>query len=184
MSPAGEHAYIGGVEDRIEAGLYMEMTDWPAQSYAARRVPQVQALPGVGRATWWENVNPGRKDLPRRLPEFALLGVYEVDTTFAAPQPPAGIAGLHFRRFPRPGQGCLTGKPTLGLSLVLISPRSPAGARALRDWADFVHIRHIAQAAVPGYTMITPYENATGGDPFTATCTRWTPRIPSRRSRR
>ncbi|HEX3981202.1 MAG TPA: hypothetical protein VHW93_08260 [Acidimicrobiales bacterium] len=35
----------------------------------------------------------------------------------------------------------------------------------MRDWADFVHIRHIAEAAVPGYTMITPYENVTGGNP-------------------
>jgi hypothetical protein len=28
-----------------------------------------------------------------------------------------------------------------------------------------VHIRYIAEANVPGYTMITPYENATRGDP-------------------
>ena len=59
----------------------------------------------------------------------------------------------------------LTGRPTIGLSLVLISPKEPERAQELRDWADFVHIRHIAEAAVPGYTMITPYENATGGDP-------------------
>jgi hypothetical protein len=48
---------------------------------------------------------------------------------------------------------------------VLISPKEPALAQELRDWADFVHIRHIAEAAVPGYGMITPYENVTGGDP-------------------
>jgi hypothetical protein len=59
----------------------------------------------------------------------------------------------------------LTGRPTIGLSLVLISPRDPADAQALRDWGDFVHIRHIAEVAVPGYSMITPYENVTGGDP-------------------
>ena len=35
----------------------------------------------------------------------------------------------------------------------------------LRDWADFVHIRHIAEVAVPGYAMITPYENVTGDEP-------------------
>src|SRR5207249_1950330 len=57
------------------------------------------------------------------------------------------------------------GRPTIGLSLVLISPTQPEQAQDLRDWADFVHIRHIAEVAVPGYTMITPYENATGGDP-------------------
>jgi hypothetical protein len=44
---------------------------------------------------------------------------------------------------------------------VLISPRSESGAQALRDWADFVHIRHIAAAAVPGFALITPYENVT-----------------------
>ena len=59
----------------------------------------------------------------------------------------------------------LTGRPTVGLSLVLISPEDPARAQELRDWADFVHIRRIAEAAVPGYAMITPYENVTGGDP-------------------
>ena len=79
--------------------------------------------------------------------------------------PPAGISAHHFRRYRRPGQGVLTGRPTIGLSLVLISPTEPQRAQELRDWADFVHIRHIAEAAVPGYTMITPYENVTGGDP-------------------
>ena len=59
----------------------------------------------------------------------------------------------------------LTGRPTIGLSLVLISPKEPERAPELRDWADFVHIRHIVEAAVPGYCMITPYENVTGGDP-------------------
>ena len=59
----------------------------------------------------------------------------------------------------------LTGRPTIGLSLVLISPKEPERAQELRDWADFVHIRRIAEAAVPGYCMITPYENVTGGDP-------------------
>jgi len=54
---------------------------------------------------------------------------------------------------------------TIGLSLVLISPEEPGRAQELRDWADFVHIRHIAEVGVPGYCMITPYENATGADP-------------------
>ncbi len=106
-----------------------------------------------------------RTDLPRKLPEFSHLGVYEVDDTFRAPPVPDGVTGHHFRRTGRPGQGRLTAKPTIGLSLVLISPRSPEGARSLRDWADFVHIRHIAEVSVPGYSMITPYEHAAGGDP-------------------
>ncbi|MBK5288752.1 MAG: hypothetical protein JJE46_09820, partial [Acidimicrobiia bacterium] len=29
----------------------------------------------------------------------------------------------------------------------------------------FVHLRHIAEVAVPGYTMITAYEHATGSNP-------------------
>lgn len=154
------------MEDRLEAGLYLEMAHGDATTYASEQVGGVSARPGVVRATWWENVNPGRNDLPRRVPEFTVLGLYEVDATFEPPEPPPGAVSLHFRRCPRPGQGRLTGRPTIGLSLVLISPRSPSGKQALRDWADFVHIRHIAEAAVPGYTMITPYENVTGGDPL------------------
>jgi hypothetical protein len=110
-------------------------------------------------------VQRDRTDVPRVLPEFDHLGVYEVDDSFVAPATPDDITAHHFRRTPRPGQGALTGKPTIGLSLVLISPKEPARAQELRDWGDFVHIRHIAEVGVPGYAMITPYENVTGGDP-------------------
>ncbi len=48
---------------------------------------------------------------------------------------------------------------------MLISPPTDAEAQALRDWGDFVHINHIVEAGIPGFTMITPYENATKGDP-------------------
>jgi hypothetical protein len=153
------------VEDRVTAGLYLEMTDLPLDAYAGERVPEVLGRPGVDRATWWRNVHRDRTDLPRVLPEFDHLGVYEVDNSFQPPPPPAGITGHHFRHYRRPGQGVITGRPTIGLSLVLISPEEPDRAQELRDWADFVHIRHIAEVAVPGYAMITPYENATGGDP-------------------
>ena len=119
------------------------------------------ALPGVAQATWWANLCRDRTDLPRVLDEFDTLGVYEVGDDFVAPAAaPDAIAGYHFLRTPRPGQGRLSAKPTVGLSLVLISPRSPDQAQALRDWGDFVHIAEIAAAGVPGYTMITPYENA------------------------
>ena len=153
------------MEDRITAGLYLEMTDLSIDAYVTERVPEVLASDGATRATWWENVNRDRTDLPRKLDEFTFLGVYEADDAFTTPPTPDGITGHHFRRSPRPGQGRLTGHPTIGLSLVLISPRDPADAQALRDWGDFVHLRHIAEVAVPGYTMITPYENVTGGDP-------------------
>jgi hypothetical protein len=146
--------------------LYLEMTELPLDSYTAGRGPEVLALPGVERATWWQNVHRDRDDLPRVLPEFDHLAVYEVSDEFRAPSAPDGVTGHHFRRYRRPGQGVLTGRPTIGLSLVLISPKERERAQELRDWADFVHIRHIAEAAVPGYAMITPYENVTGGDPL------------------
>ena len=153
------------MEDRCGPGLYLEMTERPLDTYARDRVPDVLALPGVTRATWWRNVHRDREDLPRVLPEFDHLGVYEVDDEFTAPSTPADVAGHHFRRTPRPGQGSLSGRPTVGLSLVLVSPKEPEGAQALRDWADFVHIRHIAEASVPGFTMITPYERVDGESP-------------------
>ncbi|MGZ4691276.1 MAG: hypothetical protein ACXVKA_17045 [Acidimicrobiia bacterium] len=153
------------MEDRTAPGLYLEMTDGPVGAYAQARVPEVLSHPGARRATWWENCMRDRSDLPRKLPEFSHLGVYEVDAGFTPPSVPSGVVGHHFRRTTRPGQGRLTGKPTIGLSLVLISPRTPDGAQPLRDWADFVHIRHIAEVSVPGYSMITPYEHASGDDP-------------------
>jgi hypothetical protein len=153
------------MEDRSTPGLYLEMTDMPGDEYAATRVPDVLRHPDAERATWWENACRDRADLPRALPEFGLLGVYEVADGFTAPPAPDAVVGHGFRRTPRPGQGRLTGEPTLGVLLVLISPRQPFQAQALRNWADFVHIRHIAEVGVPGYSMITPYENVTGGDP-------------------
>jgi hypothetical protein len=153
------------MEDRDTPGLYLEMTDLSAGEYALSRVPAVLATPQVRRATWWENVHRDRPDLPRVLPEFGLLGVYEVEPGFAAPDVPDRISAHQFRRTSRPGQGRLTGRPTVGLSLVLISPTEPSRAGELRDWADFVHLRHIAEVGVPGYSMVTPYEHVSAGDP-------------------
>ncbi len=152
------------MEDRISTYLYLELTNREQQAYGNERVPQILALTGVERATWWRNERPNRNEYPRQLEEFITLGVYEVGSDFVAPQTPANIRGLHFKHYPRPGQGILTGKPTLGLELVLISPREPEGAQALRDWGDFIHLRYIAAAAVEGFTMITPYENVVVGD--------------------
>jgi len=153
------------MEDRQTPGLYLEMTDLGADDYATTRVPDVLAISTVRRATWWENVRRDRADLPRVLPEFGVLGVYETETGFVAPDVPDGISAHEFRRTPRPGQGRLTGRPTMGLSLVLISPTEPSRAQELRDWADFVHLRHIAEVGVPGYSMVTPYEQVRGDDP-------------------
>jgi hypothetical protein len=154
------------MEDRITPGLYLEMTSGPLVEFVDQRVDAVLELDGADRATWWRNANRDRSDLPRTLPEFDYLAVYEVADGFEAPTTPPGVTGHHFRHYPRPGQGRMTGRPTLGLSLVLISPTERIRAQELRDWGDFVHLRHIAEANVPGYTMITPYENVTGGDPL------------------
>ena len=154
-----------GSYTRPTPGLYLELASGLApDDYAASRVDEVLALPAVERATWWTNLCRDRTDLPRVLDELDSLGVYEVGDGFDAPATPDGVAGHHFRRTPRPGQGRLSVNPTVGLSLVLISPKTPDRAQELRDWADFVHIAEITAAGVPGYTMITPYENARGGD--------------------
>ena len=108
--------------------------------------------------TRWQDCVPGRRDYPRHVDDIPILGITPLDAGAAV-----RASGWRFDRTPRPGQGRLTGRPTIGLLLVLISPRHEDGAQTLRDWADFVHINHIAAAGVPGYTMITPYENASDG---------------------
>ena len=69
------------------------------------------------------------------------------------------------KRYPRPSQGSCSGERTTGILLVLISPKDANGAQALRDWADFIHLRHIAEAGVPGYRSITPWIHETGSRP-------------------
>ena len=152
------------MEDRLTPVLHLERCDASPDEYAARAA-DLAGHEGVERVTWWLPQVRGRTDVPMRMAEFGLLGVIEADASFEPPVPPDGGAGHHFRRTPRPGQGQLSGRPTLGLLVVMISPRDPGGAQDLRDWGDFVHLRHIAAAAPPGYTMITPYENAAGGEP-------------------
>ncbi len=147
------------MEDRFNFGQYLEMTE-ASETAVAARAQELLHVPEVKRVTWWQNVNRDRPDLPRVLPEFERLLVAEVGVAFRVPNPSHGFTPHNFVRTNRPGQGTLSGKPTIGLSLVLISPREDHRAQELRDWADFIHIRHIAEAAVPGYTMITPYVNA------------------------
>jgi hypothetical protein len=152
------------MEDRRSDGLWLEMTNEPARSYGASRGASLATLRGVRSASWWSNANVGRTDLPRRLPEFHTLGLFEVTEAFRPPECREG-QGYHFHETARPGQGLLSGRPTIGLSLVLISARSADQRQQLRDWGDFVHIRHIVAASVPGYTMITPYRQAGDATP-------------------
>src|SRR5581483_5097505 len=162
LRSAPRHGRRGALmEDRITPVLYLEMTDMDVEAYAADRVPKVLDADGVTRATWWTNCVPFRTDLPRTIPEFHTLGVYEADGSFSPLGTPDGITGLHMVHYPRPGQGTTSERPTLGLELVLISPRTPEEAQALRDWGDFVHLRDIAAADCEHFSMITPYENAT-----------------------
>jgi len=145
---------LAAMEDHETPALWLELNDdgplGPPQEHI-----------GV----WWSNANPGRTDLPRRLPDRAWLRLAAVD-----PGADSTAATYHrgegwlFVRTARPGQGRSTGGPTRGILLVLISPRTPDGAQDLRDWADLVHIAEIAAADVPGFTMITPYVRADGGD--------------------
>lgn len=152
------------MDDRDGVRLWLEMGHWTAERYAQRAISNV-GRNGVERITWWENSVPSRRDLPRVLPEFTRLGVWELGAGSEWPEPDVDLVGYPYVRTPRPGQGLLTGRPTTGLSLVLISPNDPEQAQALRDWGDFVHIRYIAEASVPGMTMITPYQHAHDGDP-------------------
>jgi len=153
------------MEDRITPGLYLELGDLDPADYASSRAPELLARPGVDRVTWWETIIPGRAELPMAVPDGTLLGVAETNDAFVAPEAPAGTTARHFRRYPRPSQGILTGRPTTGLLVVWISPTAPELAQPLRDWADFIHIRKIAAAGVPGYTQITAYENVVASDP-------------------
>jgi hypothetical protein len=153
------------VEDRIATGLYLELGNLDPHDYATRRAPELAARPGVDRVSWWHNNVPGRDELPMAVEDGTLLGIAEVNESFLAPPLLRGTTARLFRRYPRPSQGILTGAPTTGLLVVWISPDSPAHAVTLRDWGDFVHIRHIAAAAVPGFTHITPYENTVATDP-------------------
>jgi hypothetical protein len=153
------------MEDRITPALYLELGDLDPADYETTRAPELLALPGVSRVTWWATTLPGRTEFPMAVPDGTLLGVAETDETFLPPPPPLRTTARHFRRYPRPSQGILTGRPTTGLLVVWISPTSPDLAQPLRDWADFIHISKIAAAAVPGYTQITPYESVTDDDP-------------------
>lgn len=170
------------MEDRRTDRLYLELTSMDLERYLTERVTPLMETGHIQRASWWKNIKPGRHDLPRRIEEFHVLGIFEPEDgsqgghggqagppdgrgEWQQPPPTDGVRGLDFRRTTRPAQGSLNEEGTNGLLLVLVSPKDPDGGQELRDWADFVHIRRIAECAVPGYSMITPYENQSEGPP-------------------
>jgi hypothetical protein len=154
------------VEDRCTPVLSLELADVGPEE-AAARARELVSHRGAERVTWWENCMPGRSDLPMKVHDGRSLVVVEAAEGFVAPAAaPQALAAHTFARYPRPSQGILSGQPTLGLMVVWISPRSPDMARQLRDWGDFVHIRHIAAAGIPGFTQISVYENVEEIDPL------------------
>lgn len=170
------------MEDRQPSGLLLEMIGGDAD--AAARWQSEVATPGAlatgsfGIATPFRNLRPDESRFQRKVEEFGRLTVYEIEAPNVAaavkraaprlPEPPPGLGvrRIAYRRHPRASQGRLTGNPTIGLFLILISPSEPARAQELRDWADFTHISYIAAAAPPGFATITPYEHAEGEDPL------------------
>ena len=154
------------MEDRPSSLLYLELGD-ASPDACERRAQELSQAPGVARAGWWENAALGRTDLPMRVRDGRALLVVESDDGFTVPAAMPGTTEAHlFRRRARPSQGILTGAPTRGLLIVWIDPRKPEDARRLRDWGDYVHIRHIAAAGIPGFTQISVYENATAPAPL------------------
>jgi hypothetical protein len=153
------------MEDRPTTLLHLALGDASPEA-CAERARELAARPGVERVTWWENAAFERTDLPMRIRDGRTLVVVEAQEGYEPPAAAPDVSASHcFRRYPRPSQGILTGDPTLGLMIVWISPRTPDLAQQLRDWGDFVHIRHIAAAAIPGFTQISVYENTAPADP-------------------
>jgi hypothetical protein len=153
------------VEDRASTRLFLELGD-ATVAEGATRAGALAQQPGVSRASWWTNCVPGRTELPMRVTDGSVLVMAELDEHAPVPEARPGSTACTFRRHPRPSQGILTGRPTSGLLVVWITPRTPELAGDLRDWGDFVHIRHIAEAGIPGFTQIAVFENETGADPL------------------
>jgi hypothetical protein len=149
------------MEDRQPARLHVEMVRGP-DSLAARAAA-IEAA-GWSVSVWEPATETDDDGLPRRLARCDGVVIGEGDGAAVEPAGPDTTV-VPLARYPRPSQGSCSGERTTGILLVLISPRDPSKAQALRDWGDFVHLRHIAEAAVPGYRTITPWENETAGSP-------------------
>jgi hypothetical protein len=152
------------MEDRINWGLLLVMIDRADDPTLGDWDERLSRLPGVAQVSWWKNVLPNRADWIgelRTMEEFEMLGVCEIDGPPDPATVPTGVRSILFRRYPRPSQGVLR-LPTLGLSVVMISPRDlndDAAAQSLRDWGDFIHFPGIVDANIPGYGLVTPHEN-------------------------
>jgi hypothetical protein len=148
--------------------LHMELSNCDPAAFAQTRVPQLAAVTAVTGVTWWEAIVPGRNELPVDISDGTVLGLATSDTILepdALAPGPDTVAQHTFRRYPRPTQGRSSGRPVTGLLVVWITPKDPEDAQSVRDWGDFIHIHHIAEAAMPGFGRITAYEHAAHGEP-------------------
>ena len=106
---------------------------------------------------------PGRDELPMAVARRHPARGGRDRRLLRRTRPAARHHGPPLRALPPPEPGhpdrCAHHRPAGGVDQ---PPVTAEQTQPLRDWADFVHIRHIAAAAVPGYTQITPYENAAG----------------------
>ena len=158
------------MEDRINSGLLFVMIDRAADPARGGWNERLRTLPGVTRISWWKNVQLNRRDWLgelRTLEDFEMLGICEIAGAVDPSIVPEGVRPLLFRRYPRPSQGVLR-LPTLGLSVVMISTRNledEAAVQSLRDWGDFIHFPGIVDANIPGYGLVTAYENSTRDAP-------------------
>lgn len=169
------------MEDRQPSGLLLEMLDGSDADTVERwqrevAIPKALATGLINRGTAFRNLRPDESRFQQKVDAFSHLTVYEIgpgDVTMLRTDALPGSEGgvrvvnrLAFRRYPRPSQGRCSGKPTLGIFLILISPTERSRAQELRDWADFTHIHGIAAASPDGFTTITPYVNSSGKDPL------------------
>ena len=158
------------MEDRLNSGLMLVLLDDASTTSQAELHAKLTATPGIGEVTWWRNVVPQRTDWLadlRTIDEFHTMAVAELQGEIDPAIAPKGARSIIFRRYPRPSQGCMR-LPTLGLALILVSPKDltdAASSQSLRDWADFVHFVGIMDANIPGYGLVTPYQNITEDSP-------------------
>jgi hypothetical protein len=158
------------MEDRINPGLLFVMIDRAGDPRRVDWDERLRALPGVAGISWWKNVQLNRQDWLgelRTMDDFEMLAICEIDDVIAPPITAEGVRTIVFRRYPRPSQGVLR-LPTLGLSVVMISTRNledEVAVQSLRDWGDFIHFPGIVDANIPGYGLVTAYENSTRDAP-------------------
>jgi len=149
------------MEDRQPGRLHVELVRAP--DTLEGRAGAVEAA-GWSVSLWDPATGADDDGMARRLDRCDGVVIGEGDGNVVGQAGP-NTTVVPLKRYPPPSQGSCSGEQTTGILLVLISPKDSSQAQALRDWGDFVHLRHIAEAAVPGYRTITPWENETADSP-------------------